>query len=496
MVIKKSIAIRCFIILFITLIAIAINNAGVLTIATLICWTIGFVYSVRDIKLRFTMFSFHLGFFVFLLGGFVFYWLRNGDFGYFANPESTIEHTCRALLLSISTYNVFSLIFRNRPEKEDVSQKEKRKEKELIFTEKQKKTVSQIIIALLVISFICELLIEVRTTIIIRATSYALSMSVDTGLPTLITSFGSLYYIVLFLYWGMLPSKKGFYISASTLILLEIVILFSGERGEPISLMFTILFYILLRNRRGVKDILIKKSVVVTALITIPFVLVSLQTLSYTRVKKEYSADVTTGVSDFFESQGGTAKIIANGYDLKDRISEMGGHTFVFGTVRNYLKTNIFTRYLFGLSKSTRTVADAYSGNSYLATYGYAYSPVTYKRFVGSGSTYIAEVFQDGGYFFLMLFNVFIAFLNYKIDRFEEGSIISTAIVLNVFRYMVLLPRGVALQWLTSTFAIQNILLFLFLYVVLYRKKDSIEPDENVETESDSDAVIKENVEH
>jgi len=288
----------------------------------------------------------------------------------------------------------------------------------------------------------------------------------------------------------MLPSKKGVYISASTLVLLEIVILLSGERGEPISLMLTILFYILLRNRRGVKDILIKKSVVISALIIIPFVLVSLQTLSYTRVNKEYSADVSTGVSDFFETQGGTAKIIANGYDLKDKISEMGGHTFVIGTVRNYLKTNIFTRYLFGLSKSTRTVADAYSGNSYLATYGYAYSPVTFKRFVGSGSTYIAEVFQDGGYLFLILFNVFIAFLNYRIDKYEEGSIISTAIILNVFRYMVLLPRGVALQWFTSTFAIQNILLFLLLYVILYRKKDNIDTDENAEAKDD--AVIKE----
>ena len=173
MVIKKSIAIECFIFLFITLLALAINSAEILTIATLICWGMGFVYSVRDIRNRFTMFSFHLGFFVFLLGGFVFHWIRYGDFGYFSNSSSTIEHTCRALLLSIATYNVFSRIFRNKTGKEDAFLKQKTKEKELVFTEQQKKTISKVIIALLVVSFICELVIELRTTIIIRATSYA-----------------------------------------------------------------------------------------------------------------------------------------------------------------------------------------------------------------------------------------------------------------------------------------------------------------------------------
>ena len=205
--------------------------------------------------------------------------------------------------------------------------------------------------------------------------------------------------------------------------------------------------------------------------ILIPFIMYGLQAISYTRDNNDYEASVSNGVSDFIESQGGSVKIIANSYDLNEKIEQLvdGKHTFVLGEIRYYLKNNVFTRLITGKKTSLRTIDDAFSGDNYLRTYGYAYAPTTYKNGVGSGSTYIAEVYYDGGYILLIFINVLVGFLIAKLDRTKCKTIIGMAIMMNIFRYISLLPRGMALDWLTNTFAVQNIIIFLGIYLLINR---------------------------
>ena len=458
--------------ILIMMISVFVNTPASYTIGTLICWGIGIGFSLKKLKNRFCMFSFNFGYAIFLLGGYVVYWITEHNFNFFNNSNETIIHTCACLMFSIAFFNMCSIVFRKQSMECDFEAKDS-----LMASNIMKKYggVYNLVVWLLIITFICELLEEIATTSIIKSTSYAVSDFVNTGLPTIIESLASYYYIVLFIFWGFYPSKKKTLISFVSLALIEVVILISGERGEPISLLFATIFYILMRNRNGIKDIVISKKMIIVGVIMVPFLISMLQTLSYTRMGRSYDVTFVTSIKDFFASQGGSVKIIANGYDLKDRITEVGGNTFVFGTIRDYFQNNIFTRILLGTTRSARTVADAYSGNSYLATYGFLHAAVTYKKGAGAGSTYIAEVFQDGGYIFLVIFNIFLAWLILKIDSSKTISVLKVAIIINIFRYMVLLPRGVALQWLTSTFAIQNIILFLiiiFLQQMSVKKKN------------------------
>ena len=468
---RKQIIIA-FVMIIIFFIAFGVNSILSYTLATLCFWAIGTLFSLSDIRNRFTLLSFNVGFFLFLIGGYVYHWMQEGNWNYFSNSPKTILHTCYCLAISMFTIVFFSVVIRedgaNNAESES-SKKLGRGNYQYLFP---------LIKVILVVSFLCELMVEIVTTYITRATSYALSLNISTGLPTIVTSLAAYYYIALFLYWSLFPEKKGTILSFLSLALIEIIILISGERGEPISLGFTLVFYIFMRQRKGHFDIKIAQKYVVLVVLITPLLISSLQALSYSRVNREYDASVTESVEEFFETQGGSVKIIANGYDLYDKISEIGGHSFVLGTVRNYVENNIFARIITGKERTGRTTEDAYSGNSYIASYGYSYAPYTYSKGVGSGSTYIAEVYQDGGYIFLVVFNIFLAFLFRWIDSKKTDSIIVSAIILNVFRYMVLLPRGLALQWLTSTFAIQNIILFvaiIFLNQLQHRRENSLQ---------------------
>lgn len=439
-------------ILLSTSIPFVINSPAVYTVSTIIYWAIGMTFSIRKYRERFAMLAFNIGFFLFLIGGFFVFYLFEHDLNYFSNSISSVRHTTMSLMICMAIFNAFAIFL-------DVRQAKINLPKPMV-----NKRTYRIISILLIISFACKFAEESIITILVKATSYAESESITSGLPIIITSLSSLYYITLFLFWSVFPDKKKTLLSIFSLVIIEVIILVSGERGEPISLIMTVIFYLFMRQKRGYVDLIISKRTICVAIILLPIVISALQKLSYSRVGREYDADFSTSIKEFFDSQGGSVKIIANGYDLKNTISTIGGNSFVLGPVRNYLKNNIFTRLIFNKEKQGRSLETALSGDSYIETYGYAYSPHTFFKGVGSGSTYVAEVYQDGGYFLLVIINALFALLISFVDRYNTNSLVANAILLNIFRYIPLIPRGLTLQWLVSTFAIQNIFLFIIIY--------------------------------
>ena len=451
------------------IIGVLLDSPIILTIGTCVIWLMGFVYSIKDIRNRFTMFSFSVGFLVFLLGGYVLRLISTGTFNYFTNSIDTVRHTCLSLLISIGSITISGIIFHDRnrlsiTEDDVIADTEQIRE--------SSKSVIQVIVVVLVFSFVCELMVEIATTSFLRATSYANSENIKLNLPEIITYPASWFYVSLFLYWSTFPDKKKTWISIGALVIIEFIILLSGERGEPISLMFAAVFYILLRNRAGYEDIVIKKKHIVLLIVLIPVAMMFLQVLSETRVNRIYDFRESNVFADFMESQGVSVKIIGNGYDIKKDIQDIGGNTYILGEIRNYFKTNVFTRLITGSSYAKNKIALAKSGDLYSYTYMYLWSPVSYSNGIGSGSTYIAEVYHDGGYVLLVIVNILLAYLISVIDKYSfKSTILSMAIRINIFRYMVLLPRGYTLAWLTNTFAIQNVLLFLGLYFLIHRKR-------------------------
>lgn len=452
----------------------AFRSGYISTLGAVTMWGIGIFYAIKDVKNRFVMLSFYVGYFVFLLGGYILYYIKTKTFNYFPNSDEAITHTCFCLFLSVSviTITCYFLYDRIKNQTENCVSPENKTE--------ISKSAFQFLITILVWSFICKLIVEILTTSFLISTTYANSENVELNLPGIIQYPASWFYISLFLFWGTFPNKKSVYITFALLFIIETIILISGERGEPISLFFSAAFYVALRRRAGFKDFTIHKRYIFLALLIAPLFVAYLQVLSETRVKREYDLQQSNVFFDFFESQGVSAKIIANGYELKQSIQVIGGNTYIIGEIRNYLKTNVFTRLFTGSSYVKDKYALAESGDLYSYTYMYLWSPVSFASGIGSGSTYIAETYHDGGYFLLIIISILYPLLFCKIEGFkQDDSLILTAIRLNILRYIVMLPRGYSLAWLTNTFSFQNLFLFIVLYILCKKQADYENPVSN-----------------
>ena len=75
----------------------------------------------------------------------------------------------------------------------------------------------------------------------------------------------------------------------------------------------------------------------------------------------------------------------------------------------------------------------------------------------------------------LLLISIYIAILLSILDTPKSyESPIWTGIYINIMRYIAVLPRGYSFAWLTNTFAIQNLVLFLVCYLILHNKNNAI----------------------
>lgn len=446
----------------------AVHNHILSLIVAYLFWIVGMCFSIKKIRRRFTLFSFDVGFFVFLLGGFSINYFKLGDFSFFSNSyfTSTLQaniHTCVCMAVCMICVNCGYIALSAINEKKE----------EGCANKTWKNTISvpgyvkRILSVILVLSYLCRMLQAIEAFHLVKAVTYYESVSYLTKQPAVVVHIGSLYFVTLFMYLATFPSTRKTVVCIGSLLILELITLAAGSRGEPISILLWVVYYVFLRNRAGHRDIVITRKMTVIGLVILPVLMYSLQAISYTRNSEEYNASFLDGVTGFIETQGGSAKIIANSFDLDEEIFQMTNRrTFILGEIRYYFNSNVFTRLLTGKSITLRTIEDAFTGDNFLRSYGFAYAPVTYIRNVGAGSTYVAETYYDGGYILLALINLFISFLLAKIDGVSVNNFISCAILMNVFRYMPTLPRGMMLDWLTNTFAIQNLIYFLFIYLL------------------------------
>ena len=115
------------------------------------------------------------------------------------------------------------------------------------------------------------------------------------------------------------------------------------------------------------------------------------------------------------------------------------------------------------------TVEAATSGYSYGSTLAYLWFRPTYLAGRGCGSSYVAELFHDGGLLELCIGSAILSFLMLYIfrrmgsDRY--GSIYRTAFSLIIFKGLILIPRTNSFSWLTSAISVQNLMVFVVLLI-------------------------------
>lgn len=444
-----------------------IRNGSVLfNILSFVFLFLNILYSLKNVRHRLIFLFFNLTFFVFLLGGLAISILDRENVDLLSQfSDQTKNHIYVSIYLTLSTSFISYFVIKS------VDQYKKGKKVLRNYGEKKN---SQIVIIrkisfyIAIVTFLAKLITVLDMMRYLRTTSYYdYYTTYNSNVPAIIQLVASIYYISTFIYLGSMPSKKESKYIVFGYLLISVIILISGERGEPISNIAAFFIYVVARNLRKIYDFKINKKKVLLVFLMLPFVIYGLQILHYERNNIAVEFTLADGIEEFFVSQGGSIKVLGYGYDYKDSIKSVNDSTYTIGTLKSYISQNIVTRSVFRNEQiKQNTIKMAYSGYSLNQVLSYLRFPTTYVQGRGMGSSYIAELYHDFGYVGIVIGNILLMMLIVELESMYKKDWIRTSIYISIVRYILLIPRGACFTWFVSTFSIQNIGIIIFIIFV------------------------------
>ena len=441
------------------------KDALCLYIAVL-CGGISIIYSLRDITNRFVLLCFNANSLLFLVGGMLSTQLR-GDYlpGYLGTGPLAATHTCHMLAISLLIVNL-TFVLAYHPQADPLAKRPWQKKKETATTRPLAPATQTVIFLMVVVTMLGKLagaFIQLRFT---AASSYIDSYTTSFNKPIYVWLPESIFYFSLCLWMATNPKKKLLFVMMIPFFLIEGVILLSGDRGEPMCALLMVLYYLYRRSKREEGFLNLKKRHAVIALVLVPVLVVGLQTVKYTRVHQEVSIGPEL-LMEFIEDQGVSAGVIAKAYTSKEAITQIGGSSYVAGSLRIYIRNNLLTRLITGKEPiGNNTIATATSGDSLGSSVAYLWLRNGYLAGKGCGSSYIAEFFHDGGLFYMMLGSVFVALLLVVMMRElkrDDQHPFRAAFALLAFKDLIVISRTSTFTWITNTFTVQNLLVLVVL---------------------------------
>ena len=422
------------------------------------------IRSLSEVNNRYILFCFNLTYFLFLISGLL---VNSYSYSvmkaYLAVSDEALVHTCFCIAISIIIINIVYFVLKSPVDCQENEQ--------ITNNYTGGKTLNQIIKILFYVSIVGKFVESFLIYSLSSSMGYSESYTISVNLPFYFSAPSAAFYLLFCLWLSTKPSKREFIFPIIIVLIMESLILFSGDRSEPMSVILMLSYYVIVQRKNDEFYNINKKQIILIAAAAIGFIYL----LQYVSFSRDHNAMTITEnfIIDFFNKQGISAAVIGKGYDLKDSIAEIGGHHFTIGAILNYLTQNVVARTLFGINRiKLNSVEAATSGNSYGSTMAYIRFRSSYLNGVGCGTSYIAELYHDGGMMLLILGSALAAILMYyvyvKIINNAHKTFITEALALLLFKNMITLPRNGCFTWLTSTFSVQN-LLILFVIIVIQK---------------------------
>lgn len=437
------------------------NSSQCIIISTLTI-IITSVYCIKNFAERDILLGFNITFFLFLLSG-MFTCLFNEELivKYLSSSDEAALHTNHCIAISIIVIDTTAYILLN-------SKRGKRIEEKAYVSEKGKE---QIIFILFLIIMICKFATSVIRYYSTSRLGYSTVYQYNVNMPIYLRLPASVFYLCFCVWLSAHPQKTKFAVISFIIILLEGLVFFSGDRGESMSLLLVLAFYFIKRCKKDKDFFRFKKRYFLYIALIVPIIVYLMQYVSFSRKHMEMVSE--TVYKDFFSAQGISAQVISKGYDLRDSIASIGGYTYASGSLRSYLLHNGLARKLFGTSMAVANTEEvALSGESFGSTMAYLRFRTSYLNGIGCGTSYVAELWHDGGLVLLVFGSIFLGLLIWMVIQMTGGfrGILSNAIFLLMSIYIIQIPRGNCFAWLTGTFSVNNLMVMLLIALMVYRK--------------------------
>lgn len=436
---------------------------GIFTLCILL-WMISIEYTLFDLMNRAAFLLFEISFFVFLLGSeFVIYYFNYKETYIFTDIINNHTYLCLCisligLFIGFAISNNFCL--RNTKKILHINNLQQD------YLEIQHLALVGMLIT--VIPYFTEALASGFYVFKNGYLSYYVSYI--SPLPKVVLRLSEIFTLFLFMYLATMPSKRKTLPWLTLYITQSMIMLLTGRRLYFGMAVFVTATYFLIRHKKNPAERWITRKIICTTLISIPILIILLYMYKYAR----YGQDVVGhGFFDllirFFNQQGFSINVIK--YAKKFEGDQLGNVSLYY--TLSFLRRSGLTRKFFNFPieyYKLRNQVSAFNLNSLADYIMYSVSPSQYAAGYGYGTSYIAELFHDGGYGLVFIGSVFYGFLLSKLYNMKTDNAWRMTIALMMLEQFMVLPRYGADCIMRPFYSISKIsILVLCIFIVNLR---------------------------
>ena len=283
---------------------------------------------------------------------------------------------------------------------------------------------------------------------------------------SIIFLLGSMYDISLFTYISLEKRAKKSISPIILYLLIGVLYLLAGRRKEFMLNFLIIITYIVLQ----VKDNkLLWKRIILPMLLLVPILIIALELVGKARQGSAAGASsIVVIILSFFYNQGVSARVIGHSIVHRNRIPRFKFYSI--GTIIEFIRYKLIGNYILGNPvPSGQSIERATEGHLFSQAIAWLSNSEDYLKGVGTGSSYVAELYVD-----FHIFGIIIGSLIYgKLMIYFTKQLQSKKFVVCIFTYLMVrgfyfTPRSGFVSFITTAFSPRQILGLLIILLITY----------------------------
>lgn len=382
-----------------------------------IFWLSIMAYSLFDLKNRLLLFIFTSSFFVFLIGGHFVYEYFGLELKHYLGYEYYL-HSNITMLVSL-IFVLLGFLMNNHLTSKKLKLETKRRKLNSFFDLPNINLIKLIAKFLFYITFIASMIILLDKVVFVIQNSYhQYYVNYRNTLPFIINVLGNMNIYFFYIFLATLPSKRETIFIFSIQLLYASLSLFTGRRTDFVITVVFLMFYFGFRHFKSEKKDWINRKYIIRIIYALPVFFFLLYIFNFIRLGlNPTSISLNELFFGFFQQQGFSSSVIRLGLYHKDSLRHDAFYSF-FGLVK-YFRTNslflLFYKPNYNFSYIGNSIDFALYGNSLAHSLSYIVLR-NYLSGFGVGSSYIAELYHDFGYFGIIFGNLIYGVIISKIS--------------------------------------------------------------------------------
>ena len=328
------------------------------------------------------------------------------------------------------------------------------------------------------LSFPFVVLVAFEKIITVRSFGYIGLYTVYTShLPTIVQKLAVVNTATFFLFIATFPSKRKTYKAIVFYLLALTLDLLTGVRGNFATGVLIIATYTFIRNSIFEVDHIFESKIFKILLpIVIIAIIFILGITSALRQNESGSGSAISFISRFFNEQGGTFGTIVSTIEKQNQVHSMSQDYSFYSLIHcNSFFERIYN--FFHQNSYTNTSID----NNLGFTITYLLDPIYYKSGGSFGTTYLGELYTDGKWLSVIIYNIFLGMILRNVADASRRNAITLAYGLMIIKTLYFLPRDSCFSFVTTLISLTNFVTIFGIYFIanyIFRKENMSATDD------------------